>query len=66
MLLLIIVTKIIVGGGLERWLKWLRALTVLPENSQQQHGVLQSSVMGSDALFWGVSEDSNSHSVYIY
>jgi hypothetical protein len=27
-------------------------------NSQQLHGGLQPSVMGSDALFWCVSEDS--------
>jgi hypothetical protein len=29
-------------------------------NSQQSHGGSQPSVMGSDALFWCVSEDSYS------
>jgi hypothetical protein len=29
-------------------------------NSQQAHGGSQPSVMGSDALFWCVSEDSYS------
>ena len=41
--------------------QWLRALTALPGpefNSQQPHGDLQPSVMGSDA-FSGVSEDIN-------
>jgi hypothetical protein len=28
-------------------------------NSQQPHGSSQPSVMGSDVLFWGVSEDSD-------
>ena len=36
----------------------LRVLTALPEGpefkSQQPHGGSQPSVMGSDALFWGV------------
>ena len=34
-------------------------------NSQQPHGGSQPSVMGSDALFWCVSEDSDSALIYI-
>jgi hypothetical protein len=58
----------------KEWENWagemaqrLRALTALlkgPEfNSQQPHGGSQSTVIGSDALFWGVSEDS--YSVFV-
>ena len=42
---------------------WLRALTALPEvlsSIPSTHMVVQPSVMGSDALFWCVSEDSYS------
>jgi hypothetical protein len=35
-------------------------------NSQQSHGGSQLSVMRSDALFWHMSEDSNSIYIYIY
>ena len=34
--------------------QWLRALIGPEFNSQQPHGGSQSSVMGSDALFWCV------------
>jgi hypothetical protein len=34
-------------------------------NSQQPHGGSQPSVMGFDALFWCVSEDSYSVLIYI-
>jgi hypothetical protein len=34
-------------------------------NSQQPHGGSQPTVMGSDALFWSVSEDSCSVLTYI-
>jgi hypothetical protein len=40
--------------------------SVSPEfSSQQPHGGSQPSVMGSDALFWCVSKDSNSVLTYI-
>jgi hypothetical protein len=45
--------------------QWLRPLIASSSggsefNSQQPHGGPQPSVMGSDALFWCVSEDSDS------
>jgi hypothetical protein len=47
--------------------QWLRALTAPPEvqssDFQQPHGSSQPSVMGSDVLFWCVSEES--YSVFI-
>jgi hypothetical protein len=43
------------AGEMACQLRALTALTVSPEfNSQQPHGGLQPSVMGSDALFWCV------------
>jgi hypothetical protein len=50
--------------------QWLRALTALPEvlsSNPNNHMVAhkQPSVMGSDALFWCVSEDICSVLTYI-
>jgi hypothetical protein len=64
--------KLILGGKkktkawAEEIAQRLRAPTALPKfKSQQPHGGLQPSVMGSNTLFWCVSEDSYSVVTYI-
>ena len=43
------------AGEMAQWLRLLGCSSRGPEfNSQQHHGGSQPSVMGSDALFWGV------------